>query len=133
MISGLTVKQEAFATAYIENGGNASAAYRAAYNAENMQPQSIHVNACKLLSDAKVSLRVEELRAALAKRHEITADTITRMLIEDRDFARELESAAAATTATMGLAKLHGLLVDRQHHSGAINLGAALDALDGTD
>ena len=32
----LTIKQEAFARAYVETG-NASEAYRRAYNAENMQ------------------------------------------------------------------------------------------------
>lgn len=37
----LTQKQEAFALAYFETG-NASEAYRRAYNAENMKPESIN-------------------------------------------------------------------------------------------
>jgi len=63
----LTVKQEAFANAYIECGGDASAAYRLAYNAENMKPGSVWVSACRLLAEPKVKLRVDELRAELAK------------------------------------------------------------------
>ena len=40
----LTAKQEAFARAYVETG-NASEAYRRAYNAENMKQESIAVRA----------------------------------------------------------------------------------------
>lgn len=56
----LTPKQEAFCLAYLETG-NASEAYRRAYNASKMKPNSINVNASKLLADAKVALRLKEL------------------------------------------------------------------------
>lgn len=56
----LTPKQEAFCLAYLETG-NASEAYRRAYNASKMKPNSINVNASKLLADAKVTLRLKEL------------------------------------------------------------------------
>lgn len=56
----LTPKQEAFCLAYLKTG-NASEAYRQAYNAENMKPESINVNASKLLSNTKVALRLAEL------------------------------------------------------------------------
>jgi phage terminase small subunit len=49
----LTQKQENFCLAYIECG-NASEAYRRAYDAENMQPQTIHVKASELLSSGKI-------------------------------------------------------------------------------
>ena len=48
----LTIKQEAFARAYVETG-NASEAYRRAYNAENMKQESIAVRACELLAHIK--------------------------------------------------------------------------------
>lgn len=57
---GLTPKQERFCLAYLETG-NASEAYRRAYNASKMKPNSINVNASKLLADAKVTLRLKEL------------------------------------------------------------------------
>lgn len=59
----LTPKQEAFCLAYLKTG-NASEAYRQAYNAANMKPDSINVNASKLLANAKVALRLSELNRA---------------------------------------------------------------------
>lgn len=104
----LTPKQEAFAQAYVETG-NASKAYRRAYDAENMKPTSIMVNACRLLQQPKVALRVAGLREDALERHEMTVDTLTALLMDDRDFAKENGAPAAATSATLGLMKLHGL------------------------
>ena len=113
----MTPKQEAFCLAYIETG-NASEAYRVAYNAENMKPESIWVKACELLASGKVTARVAELKAAALKRHEMTVDDIAKLLLEDRTFARECETPGAAVTASLGLAKLFGLLRDRVEHTG---------------
>ncbi len=57
----LTAKQEAFALAYLESG-NASIAYRRAYNAEEMGNQSVAVTACRLLQNPKIALRVQAAR-----------------------------------------------------------------------
>ena len=62
-MSKLTVKQEAFCQLYVDLG-NASEAYRRAYDSK-AKPESVHVNASKVLSDAKVSLRVTELQKEL--------------------------------------------------------------------
>lgn len=59
---GLTKKQEAFAVAYIKSG-NASKAYRYAYDAKRMTSKQINEEACKLAAHHKVSQRIEELRA----------------------------------------------------------------------
>ncbi|MCW8158988.1 terminase small subunit [Stutzerimonas stutzeri] len=58
----LTQKQEAFALAYFETG-NASEAYRRAYNAENMSLNVIHNKASALMARGEVRVRVEQLRA----------------------------------------------------------------------
>jgi len=113
----MTPKQEAFCLAYIETG-NASEAYRRSYNAGNMKPESINVTACQLLSDPKIALRVAELKDELKERHKMTVDDIALMLKEDREFAKECETPGAAVTATMGLAKLYGLLTDKQEVTG---------------
>ena len=60
----LTPKQEAFAQA-VASGMNQSDAYRAAYDASRTKPESVNVNASKMMADAKISLRVAELRKAL--------------------------------------------------------------------
>ena len=69
----LTAKQEAFCQA-IANGLNQSDAYRSAYNAGKMKDNSINVNASKVAADAKVSLRIKELRDELASKSLWTRD-----------------------------------------------------------
>lgn len=113
----LTPKQEAFANAYLETG-NASEAYRRAYDADAMKETAIHVNASKLLKNTKVALRLSELQKRAQKRHDITIDTLTDMLKEDRELARNLEQTSAAVSAVMGLAKIHGLILDKAQISG---------------
>lgn len=113
----LTPKQEAFAQKYIELG-NASEAYRQSYDAENMKSEAIHVEACRLLQDPNVALRVKELKELHLKRHCITIDSITQQLMDDRQFAREKDQAAVALNATVHTAKLHGLLTDKTELTG---------------
>ena len=115
----LTPKQEAFALAYVETG-NASEAYRRAYNAEKMKPASVAVNASKLLADAKVAPRVKELQAKAVERHEITVDDLIRELEEARTAASKQEKpqAAAMVAATLGKAKLLGMLTDKTEVTG---------------
>ena len=115
----LTPKQEAFALAYVETG-NASEAYRRAYSAEKMKPASVAVNASKLLAGAKVALRVQELQAKAVERHEITVDDLIRELEEARTAAsnQEKPQAAAMVAATLGKAKLLGMLTDKTEVTG---------------
>jgi phage terminase small subunit len=115
----LTIKQEAFALAYVETG-NASEAYRRSYNAENMKPAVIAVKASELLANGNVAVRVAELQASHVARHEITVSDLIRELEEARVAASTSEKpqAAAMVAATMGKAKLLGLVTDRQELSG---------------
>lgn len=105
----LTLKQEKFCMVYIETG-NASEAYRQAYNCENMKEASINVNASKLLVDAKVALRLDELKNQHAQRHNITVDDLIKELEEARKAALKADNpqSSAAVAATMGKAKLLG-------------------------
>jgi len=61
---GLTQKQEAFVVKYLECD-NATQAYRHAYNAGKMPPESIHVKANEVKSNVKVALRIKELKEAI--------------------------------------------------------------------
>lgn len=112
MSGRLTPKQEAFCQAYTSTG-NASEAYRASYSAGNMADGSVRSEASKLLSNPNITQRLDEIYADMQEEHGVTRETITRMLLEDRTLAREQEQAAAAATATMGLAKLHGLIINK--------------------
>lgn len=123
----LTLKQENFCLAYIETG-NASEAYRSAYDAENMKTETIHVKASQLLANDKVSVRVKELRDKAAKRNQITVDDLIRELEEARIAALTAETpqSSAATAATMGKAKLLGL--DKQIIEQTVTAKVDMDA-----
>lgn len=110
----LTPKQEAFALAYVETG-NASEAYRRAYNAVKMKPAVIAVKACELLAHGNVSVRVAQLQQMAATRHAITVDDLIAELEEARALAAggEKPQTAAMVSATMGKAKLLGFDVQK--------------------
>ena len=127
----LTIKQEAFARAYVETG-NASEAYRRAYNAENTKQEIVAVRACELLAHSKVSVMVQQLKDQAAERHAVTVDSLVNELEEARIAALTAESpqSAAAVSATMGKAKLMGLdkqILDLKSSDGSMTPRAALD------
>lgn len=107
-MTDLTPKQEAFALAYIETG-NASEAYRQAYEADEMKPETVHRKAKELMDNGKITARIEELKAQHAERHKLTVDDLLAELEEARVLAKEKENPNAMTQATMGKAKLLGL------------------------
>ena len=115
----LTPKQEAFALAYVETG-NASEAYRRAYNAEKMKPEVIANKASALLKRGEVRVRVEMAQAKAVERHETTVDDILRELEEARALAAggEKPQPAAMVAASMGKAKLLGMLTDKTEVTG---------------
>lgn len=116
---GLTIKQEKFCMMYVETG-NASEAYRQAYNAENMTQNAVAVEACRILDSPNISLRIKELKSGHTKRHEITIDDLVAELEEARACALngETKQTSAAVAATMGKAKLLGLVTDKQELTG---------------
>jgi phage terminase small subunit len=126
----LTPKQEAFASAYIETG-NASEAYRRSYNAGKMNTNALAVNASRLLDNANVALRIEELQKAIIVKHNITIESILAELEEARQLAMETGKAGPAVQASMGKAKLVGLdkqIIDHTSSDGTMSpKGASLD------
>ena len=113
MTDKLTPKQEAFAMAYVECG-NASNAYRMAYDVnENTTDNTISVEASKLRNNPKITLRILELQELAQERHSITVDSLTDELENARKTAQEAGQASAMVAATMGKAKLHGLLTEK--------------------
>jgi phage terminase small subunit len=113
-VTKLTIKQEKFCLAYMETG-NASEAYRRAYNASGMKEATINVKASELLKNGKVAVRVRDLASAHAQRHEITIDSLTEMLKADRELARTEKKSADAIAAVMAIAKLHGMVVEKKN------------------
>ncbi|WP_439243801.1 terminase small subunit [Lonepinella sp. BR2474] len=103
-----TPKQENFCLIYIETG-NASEAYRRAYNADKMKPESIHRRAKELLDNGKIRARIEQLQADNVARHNITVDSLLDdELEESRKQAMNNNQLSVAVSAVMGKARILG-------------------------
>lgn len=74
----LTIKQEKFCNFYIETG-NASEAYRRAYDCANKSAQWLVVNSSKLLKNANIALRVKELQQEQQRKSDITKEEILKL------------------------------------------------------
>ncbi|PAQ09547.1 terminase small subunit [Mesorhizobium temperatum] len=115
----LTAKQEAFAAAYVETG-NGSKAYRLSHDVgADTKPETVWSEASRLLASPKVSARVKELQAEARALLMVSVGTLTDELEQARLKAMaDDKGASAAVSATMGKAKLHGLLVDKAEVTG---------------
>lgn len=108
-------RHEAFAQA-LAKGETADQAYQSAGYKEDRG------HASRLAANGSIRQRLTELQSAAAERTLVTIDSITRELDEDRELARSVKQAAAAITATVNKAKLHGLMTDKHEHSGSVTL-----------
>lgn len=105
----LTQKQEAFALAFFETG-NAAEAYRRAYDvSENAKDGWIYVEACQLLDNPKVALRLQELKAQAERLSIYTRQKALDELELARAEAMKLGNPSAAVSAINGKVKLYGL------------------------
>ena len=118
MSKKLTPKQESFCQKFIELG-NASEAYRQSYNCERMKTSTINSRAKEVRKDGPITARIDELQADHRERHDWTVDDALTELEEARQVAKQEAAASAMVAATMGKAKVLGLLVDKKEHTGA--------------
>lgn len=77
----LTPKQEAFCIAYLELG-DASKAYRKAYEPKTAKPESVNRLAKKLLDNVKIRSRISKLTEPAMKKAEVTIEYIVDNLVE---------------------------------------------------
>jgi len=108
MTETLSPKQEAFAKEYAIDKNAGKAAVRAGYS-EKGAPVQGH----RLLMNAKVKNVIEADQAKHAERCAVTIESLAEELSADRDMARRLEQPSPAITATMSIAKLYGLEVNK--------------------
>jgi phage terminase small subunit len=91
----LTPKQEAFVLAYI-GLGNASVAYRRAFNAAKMKPNTVEKRACELLKNGKVMGRIAELRGKAADKAVLTRAWVLERLMRSARIAMGEERITVA-------------------------------------
>lgn len=79
---GLTAKQEAFAQGVGTRGETLADAYRAAYDAANMAPATVHSEACRLMANPTISARINRLVIERQGRESHNAERIKAHVIE---------------------------------------------------
>jgi phage terminase small subunit len=114
-------RHEAFAQ-HLAKGLSASEAYIKAGYADSRSAAS------RLLTNVNIKARLAELQSRAAERTIVTVEDIAKQLDEDREFARTNGAAAAAVSATLGKAKVLGLIVDK-----AENVNLNYDVTDEPD
>lgn len=98
--------------------------YRAYVDAGYRKHES---NPYRLSENERVKARITELQERQAMKAVVTADTILQELDEARAHALQLGQTSAAVAASMGKAKIRGLIVDRRE-VGAPGEFEAMDA-----
>ena len=120
----LTQKQEKFILKYFECG-NATEAYKHAYSTKKMKQEAIWVNASKLLSDTKVTLRLEELRAKAEVESQFTVAKVLKTY--DEVIQIGLGNIPSKVMVTEGTGK--GYTQSREEEMCITNLSAVNTAL----
>jgi len=108
-MADLTPKQEAFALAFLETG-NAAEAYRRAYDvATDAKDGWLYVEACQLLDNPKVALRLKDLREQAERLSIFNLSAAMDEFEQARKLAMTEKNPSAAVAATTGKVKLFGL------------------------
>ena len=108
----MTPKQADFVRWYFELG-NASEAYKRAYNS-HAKPNTLHRKANDLLKHPVIKAEVKAMQAQARERNQVTIDNVVDELEEARQIAKQSGNASAMVSATLGKAKVLGLVVDKQ-------------------
>lgn len=114
----LTQKQEAFCLAYMETG-NATEAYRRAYDSGAMAPATINRKAKEVLDNGKIAARLEALRAPVVEAAGVTMEGHLKRLSELSKAAEAEGKYAAAVAAEIARGKASGLYVEKTEITGA--------------
>ena len=93
--------------------GNASEAYKRAYNS-HAKPNTLHRKANDLLKHPVIKAEVQTMQAQARERNQVTIDKVVDELEEARQVAKQSGNASAMVSATLGKAKVLGLVVDKQ-------------------
>lgn len=108
-MADLTPKQEAFCLAFLETG-NAAEAYRRSYDvATDAKDGWLYVEACQLLDNPKIALRLKSLRDQAERLSIFNLSAAMDEFEEARKLALTEKNPSAMVAATTGKVKLFGL------------------------
>lgn len=130
----LTAKQEAFVQA-VADGMSQADAYRTAFDAENMKPETIHKRASEMMGKGEVAGRLAELRGALSTKALWTREMSVKALVEAYKVAREGKQSGAMTCAVKELNAMHGfnepMRVDHLSSDGSMSPPTVIELVAG--
>lgn len=115
--AGLTPKREKFAQ-LMGSGKNPSEAYRLAFDAQNMKPETIRKRAGELAANGAVRGRVAELTQKAADAVGITLESHLRDLMILRNAALKASQISAAVTAEIARGKHSGVAAPEKRELG---------------
>jgi hypothetical protein len=105
---GLTTKQELFSKLVALDGLSASEAYRQAYDTNPKLQSSIHEQSSKLMSNSKVSTRIQELKEAVTSKLVWDKARIVEQLGFNVEASRNVNQFAASNRSLELLGKAVG-------------------------
>ncbi|WP_296193672.1 MULTISPECIES: terminase small subunit [unclassified Psychrobacter] len=108
MSKKLTAKQQRFKDEYLIDNNATQAAIRAGYSKKTAKSQGQ-----RLLTNVDIKAAIKAGQKDIAKRNGLTIDDILDELEEARKIAKEEGKGAPMVAASMGKAKLLGLIVDK--------------------
>lgn len=109
----ISPKQEHFAQC-IADGMTQADAYRTAYDTTKSKPESIWSKASELMADVKVTARVAELKAELAKKAIWTREMSVKALVQAYKVAQVQNSSTGMAGAIKELNAMHGYNAPKQ-------------------
>lgn len=113
----LSPKQARFVAEYLKDQNATQAAIRAGYSKGTAKQQG-----SRLLTNADVHRAVNSGQKRVAKKAEVTVDSLAKELEQARGLALKEKQSSAAVQATMGKAKLFGLGVENRRLSGTVQV-----------
>ena len=113
MSKKLTARQLKFTREYAVDGNGTQAAIRAGY-----APKSARIEASRLLTNVNVGNAVAKFQEKHRLKTEVTSESLAAELEHDRERARQLDQTSVAVQATMHIAKLHGLEINKNENNG---------------
>lgn len=116
-MAALTAKQARFVAEYLVDLNATQAAIRAGYSEKTANQAGP-----RLLVNVGISAAVAAKQAKIAKKVEITVESLAGELEEARAIALAEKQSSAAVAATMGKAKLFGLGVENRKLSGSLQI-----------
>jgi hypothetical protein len=122
----MTPKQEKFAQC-VADGMSQADAYRAAFDAGKMKPETIHKRASELMGNGAVTGRVAELREALAAKALWTREDSVRALETAMRIAQDKDNAAGLVAAVKELNAMHGFNAPVEISATVKSLPASVD------